>query len=150
MNWKSPLQKPPLRKTFKRLLLKLICRSSHRRCSVRKGVLRNFSKLTGKHLCLLQPATLLKKRLWHRCFPVNFAKFLGTPFLQNTFGRLLLNIRCKELSLTTLLLQKIKTFLQSISGRLLLDIRCKELPLTPLLLQKISSPGNRIKFLYFM
>ena len=27
------------------------------------------------------PATLLKKRLWHRCFPVNFAKFLRTPFL---------------------------------------------------------------------
>ena len=26
-------------------------RSSHRRCSVRKGVLRNFSTLTGKHLC---------------------------------------------------------------------------------------------------
>ena len=24
-------------------------------------------------------ATLLKKRLWHRCFPVIFAKFLGTP-----------------------------------------------------------------------
>ena len=27
----------------------------------------------------------LKKRLWHRCFPVNFAKFRRTPFLQNTF-----------------------------------------------------------------
>ena len=27
------------------------CRSSHRRCSVRKGVLRNFAKFTGKHLC---------------------------------------------------------------------------------------------------
>ena len=26
-------------------------RSSHRRCSVRKGVLRNFTKFTGKHLC---------------------------------------------------------------------------------------------------
>ena len=26
-------------------------RSSHRRCSVKKGVLRNFAKLTGKHLC---------------------------------------------------------------------------------------------------
>ena len=25
----------------------------------------------------LQPATLLKKRLWRRCFPVNFSKFLG-------------------------------------------------------------------------
>ena len=74
-------------------------RSSHRRCSVRKDVLRNFEKFTGKHLCQslffnkvvgLRPATLLKKRLWHRCFPVNFAKFLRTPFLQNTSGWLLL------------------------------------------------------------
>ena len=30
------------------------------------------------------PANLLKKRLWHRSFPVNVAKFLTTPFLQNT------------------------------------------------------------------
>ena len=27
-------------------------------------------------LIKLRPATLLKKTLWHRCFPVNFAKFL--------------------------------------------------------------------------
>ena len=26
-------------------------RSSHQRCSVTKGVLRNFAKFTGKHLC---------------------------------------------------------------------------------------------------
>ena len=74
-------------------------RSSHRRCSVRKDVLKNFAKFTGKHLCQslffnrvagLRPATLLKKRLWHRCFPVNFVKFLRIPFLQNTSGRLLL------------------------------------------------------------
>ena len=38
----------------------------------------------------LRPVTLLKKRLWHRCFPVNFAKFLRTPFLLNTSGRMLL------------------------------------------------------------
>ena len=38
----------------------------------------------------LRPATLLEKSLWHRCFPVNFAKFLRTPFLQNASGRLLL------------------------------------------------------------
>ena len=72
-------------------------RSSHRRCSVKKGVLRNFANFTGKHLCQslffnkaegLRPASLLKKRLWHRCFPVNVAKFLRTPFLQNTSGRL--------------------------------------------------------------
>ena len=33
-----------------------------------------------KLLLGLRPATLSKKRLWHRCFPVNFAKFLRTPF----------------------------------------------------------------------
>ena len=27
----------------------------------------------------LRPETLLKKGLWHRCFPRNFAKFLRTP-----------------------------------------------------------------------
>ena len=29
----------------------------------------------------LTPATSLKKRLWYRCFPVNFVKFLRTPFV---------------------------------------------------------------------
>ena len=38
----------------------------------------------------MRPATLLKKRLWPRCFPVNFGKFLRTYFLQTTFGELLL------------------------------------------------------------
>ena len=57
----------------------------------KKDVFRSLKKFTGKHLCqcLLRPATLLKKRLCHRCFPVNFAKFLRTPFLQNTSGRVL-------------------------------------------------------------
>ena len=32
-------------------------------------------------LIALKAATLLKKRLWNRCFPVNFVKFLGTTFL---------------------------------------------------------------------
>ena len=54
-----------------------------------KGVLKKFTKFTGKDLCQslflnkvagLRPATLLKKRFWHWCFPVNFAKFLRTPF----------------------------------------------------------------------
>ena len=39
---------------------KVTNRNSHRRCSVRK------------------------ERLWHRYFPVNFAKFLRTSFLQKT------------------------------------------------------------------
>ena len=74
-------------------------RSRPRRCSIKTGVLEIVSKFTGKHLCQsrlfkkvtgLRPATLLKKRLWHKRFPVNFARFSRTPFLQNTSARLLL------------------------------------------------------------
>ena len=46
----------------------------------------------------LRPATLLKERRWHRCFPVNFVKFLRTPFLQNTSGQLLLFFQPNRLS----------------------------------------------------
>ena len=72
-------------------------RSSHQRCSIKKGVFRNFTKLTEKHLYQslffnkgLRPATLLKKRLWCRCFPVNFAKFLRNPFYKEHLWWLLL------------------------------------------------------------
>ena len=33
---------------------------------------------------------VIKKRLWHRCFPVNFTKFLRTPFLTEHLWWLLL------------------------------------------------------------
>ena len=48
----------------------------------KKGVLKNFTKFTGKGLCqslFFNKIAGLKKRLWHRC-PVNFVKFLRTPF----------------------------------------------------------------------
>ena len=75
------------------------CRSSHWRCSMKKGVPKNSTKFRRKHLrqslffkkvAGLRSATLLKKKPWHRCFPAKFAKFLRAPFLQNTSGRLLL------------------------------------------------------------
>ena len=59
-------------------------RSSHPEVFCKNGVLRHFAKFIGKHLCqslffnkaaALRPANLSKKRLWHRFFPVNFAKF---------------------------------------------------------------------------
>ena len=65
------------------------CRSSHQRCSVKKGVLKNFEKFTEKHLC--QSLFLIQL---HRCFPVNYAKFIRTPFLQTTSKLLLLEM-CK-------------------------------------------------------
>ena len=80
------------------IAIQMTIRSSHQRCSVTKRVLKDFAKFRGKHLCqvlffikVASPTTLLKERLWYRCFPVNFAKFLRTSFSLNTSGRLLLD-----------------------------------------------------------
>ena len=68
---------------------------------MKKGILTKLAKFTGKHLCQrlffnkvagLSPATLLKKILQRWCFPVNFAKFLRTRFLQNIPEQLLLEL----------------------------------------------------------
>ena len=73
-----------------------------------KNVLTNFTKFTGKHLCKslffnkvtgLRPATSLKKRLWHRCFSVNFAEFLRTPFITEHLWCLFLEIQIKSLEI---------------------------------------------------
>ena len=69
----------------------------------KKDVPKHFTKFIGKHLYqsfFFNKVTglgqgpgkskglqlYLKKRLWHRCFPVNFVKFLRTPILKNTSG----------------------------------------------------------------
>ena len=61
-------------------------------------------------------ATLLKKRLWHRCFPVNLAKFLRTPFLTEYLGWLLLIIErivvYYLLTLLQALINVLKSFLE--------------------------------------
>ena len=72
---------------------------------MQKGFAPNFTKFTGKQLCQsfffnkvpgLRPAALLKTRLWQRCCLVNLVKFLTTPFLQNTSGRLPLSMKESE------------------------------------------------------
>ena len=61
-----------------------LCRSSRPEVFCKNGILKKFTKCTEKHLCEslflnkvagLRSVTLLKKRLWHRYFPVNLAKF---------------------------------------------------------------------------
>ena len=79
-------------------------RSSQRRCYMNKDVLKNFAKFTWKHLCqsffLNKVAVLnfIKKRLWHRCFPVNFANFLKNTFstehLRGTASETICNLTC--------------------------------------------------------
>ena len=91
-------------------------RSSRPEVFCKNGVLRNFTKLTGKHLRQslrfnkvvgLRPATLLKRRLWHRCFPVNFVKFRRTPFFIEHLWRLLLSLKISN----SLILISIRTVL---------------------------------------
>ena len=69
-------------------------RSHPQRCSTKKNFLRNFAKFTGKHLCQSlfwkETAALLKKRLWHRCFPVIFANILRALFLTKHLRQLVL------------------------------------------------------------
>ena len=79
-------------------------RSNRPEVFCKTGVCRNLTKFTEKRICqclffnkivglrtatlfkkrlwhrCLRPPTLFKKRLWHRCLPVNFVKFLRTPF----------------------------------------------------------------------
>ena len=65
-----------------------------RKCSVTKVFLeisQNSQENTGARVSFIikmqvWPATLLRKRLWHRCLPVNFVKSLRTPYLQNACG----------------------------------------------------------------
>ena len=74
---------------YEQILKSFISKQSPSRCSMKIGVPKNFINYIGKHLYQslfsnkvagLRSATLLKKSPWHRCFPVNFGKFLRTPF----------------------------------------------------------------------
>ena len=63
-------------------------RSSHPEEFCKTGVLRNFARasfLIKLQTCNGAPATLLKKWIWHRCFPVNFAKFLREGYTAKFF-----------------------------------------------------------------
>ena len=76
-------------------------KSSCPELACKKDAPENSTKYTGKHFCQslffnkvagLKPATLLKERLWHRCFPVNFGKFLRKSFFTEHLWWLLLQL----------------------------------------------------------
>ena len=56
------------------------------RCSVRKGVLRNFAKFTGKHLCQSPQACnfILKKETLAQMFSCEFRKISKNTFSERT------------------------------------------------------------------
>ena len=62
---------------------------------LRKKVFLEISQNSQENTCT-KVSFLLRKILWHSCFAVNFVKFLRKAFLQNTSGRLLLKLSCKD------------------------------------------------------
>ena len=66
-------------------------RSSHQRYSLKKAVLRNFAKIFTR-VWGLRPATLLKKRLWHRCFPVSFYEISNNTFTEHHWTTASVNV----------------------------------------------------------
>ena len=73
-------------------------------------------KISSK-VALEKRLPLLKKRLCHRCFPANFAKFLRTPFLQNTSGRLLFKVVFYWISILTSFLKYVVSLKSQLSVR---------------------------------
>ena len=69
------------------VLCHLRIRSSRLDVFCKKDILRNLAK-SQENTCAR--VSFLKKRLWHRCFPVNFVKFLRTLFLTEHLRWLLL------------------------------------------------------------
>ena len=64
----------------------LICRSSHRRCSIKKDV-KNFAKFTGKHLCrglFLVSCRTQAEEILAQVFSCEFCKISKNTFCYRT------------------------------------------------------------------
>ena len=84
----------PYAKPYGSLMEALVeSKSTNRRCSLKKGVLKYFAKFPRKTPVLeslfnkiagLEACNFIKKTLQRRCFPVKLAKLLRTPFFYRT------------------------------------------------------------------
>ena len=120
----------PLTKSFFRTDL----RSSRPEVFCKKDVFRNFTKFKGKHLCwslffnkvtALRRATLLKKRLWHRCLTVNFVKFLRTSFFIEHLWWLLLLLKddCEKILFTQQTITCSMSIIETLEKRVVKHVR---------------------------
>ena len=71
------IEKQPPEVFYKRGVFKMLQNAQEDTCENPNGLSLLLSSRS-------QIKTILKKRIQHRCFPVNYAKLLRTPFLLNT------------------------------------------------------------------
>ena len=73
--------------------------SSHKKCSVKKGVLKNFAKFSGQHLCqslffhkVSGPSTFLQKETLAKVFSCEFFEIFKNTFFTEHLRWLLLKL----------------------------------------------------------
>ena len=88
-------------KFYKKIVM--ISRSNHQRCSIKKGVLRNFVKFSGKHLCqslfMPQACNFIKKESLAQVFSCEFFEIFKSTFFTEHLratasGYLRISFRC--------------------------------------------------------
>ena len=111
-NWMGAQSDPQSRLVFERDLLTtklqaLFCMF----CSGQKLTLESFQLLIlwvsviGLSVVCLRPATLLRKRIWHRCFFVNFCEIFKNTFF---VGHLRVNVSGNNITVFVFLISRMK------------------------------------------
>ena len=121
-----------------------------------RGVFKNFTNFTGKHLCwslfftklqVFRPATLLKKVfLLHRFLPVKLEKFLRTPILKNICEPLLL---CIDYFIIYWFLQLTTVHVFHFYKQLLLYYAIKAIELVTCEVVSLEEVSHQMEFLAF-
>ena len=88
-------------------------RSSHRRYSLKKGVLKNFVKFTGKHLCQNPAAATLfsnfiKKETLAQVFCCEFCKISKNTFFSEHRGETASYVNNSEIARNTYLVKNLQ------------------------------------------
>ena len=138
---------------FLKLCLKyrdFIYRSRRSQMFFKIGVLKNFAIFTGKHLCWslfliqlqaqAQACKFIRKRLQHRCFPVNIAKFLKTASFTEHLQWLLLHLISQFLNEEIFIEPTVFADFPAICQKDTETVR----------LMKFLLPVNQVKIQYFM
>ena len=88
-------------------------------------VLKNFVSFTGKHLCW-RLINLIKKKLQHRCFPVNIVKLFKSSFFIDHLRWLFLGTGINRIYSEKYLLQNSKDNMRRNSDMMLYALQLKQ------------------------
>ena len=85
--WRTNLVKPRIIWVTVSAKKNVFTEAVAQRCSVKKGVFRNFAKITGKHLCqslLFNNCNFIKKEALAQVFSCEFCKIFESTFFHRT------------------------------------------------------------------